>query len=334
MYKVVVLPGDGIGPEVTNVAVKILKVLIEKFSLDIELIFAEAGENCIKKYGTNLPKETIKILKKSNACLKGPMTTLEDVGAPISVAVQIRKMFDLYANVRFFKSLPNVPSLKQNLDFVIVRENTEDLYYGKERKIKGGAIAYRLITRKACRRIAEYAFRLALQRRKFLAYVHKANILRLTDGIFKDEVLKVSKKFKEVKVEDFHIDNMAMQLIKRPEYFDVILTTNMFGDILTDEASQIVGGLGLVASMNVGKKYVMFEPAHGSVPKYANLNKANPLAMIFCVKMLLEYFNYNMEARTLENAIIKTLELNIKTQDIGGNNTTTEVGEKIIEILK
>ena len=328
------MKGDGIGPEVMDVAINIANFLIEKRNLDIDFVFTEAGENCIKKYGTNLPKETIKLLKKSNACIKGPMTTLEDPKAPQSVAVTIRKMFDLYANVRIFKSFPNIPCLKENIDTVIVRENTEDLYSGKEKKIKNGAIAYKIITKKASRRIGKFAFELASKRRKFLAIVHKANILRLTDGIFKNEILKLSKNFPDVKVEDYHVDNMAMQLIKRPEYFDVIVAPNLYGDILTDEASQLVGGIGLIPSANIGKKYAMFEPAHGSVPKYANKNVANPLASILCIKMMFEYFGYNEESRILGNGINEALSKGIKTKDINGNYGTKEFGDALLNILK
>lgn len=339
LYRIAILPGDGIGPEVTNAALLVLDALQDSIKgLKLKYIEAEAGYDCIKKYGTNLPNETIEILKKSDACLKGPMTTPEEPGSPPSVAVTIRKMFDLYANVRPCKSLPGVPSLKPNIDLIILRENTEGLYVGKEIEVAPGiGIAFRLITRKACERIARFAFKLALERKKHVTYVHKGNILKLTDGIFKQAVIDVSKEFPNVLVEDVRVDAMAMRLIKMPEAFDIILTTNMFGDILSDEAAQTVGGLGVVAGANIGDNYGMFEPVHGSAPKYAGKDKVNPIAMIFATKMMLDYFKEKEAANKIEKAVFKVLEEGkVKTYDLGGNakcsEMAKEIAKKILEV--
>ncbi|RLG90695.1 MAG: hypothetical protein DRO36_05675, partial [Candidatus Hecatellales archaeon] len=309
-HKIAVLHGDGIGPEVVDAALNVLNAVQDSVKgLRLEYVFGEAGAYCIKKYGTNLPEETIKILRQTDACLKGPMTTLEDPKAPPSVAVTIRRLFELYANVRPCKSLPNVPSLKPNIDLVVLRENTEGFYFAKEFEIqKGIGISIRLITRKASERIAKFAFRLAAQRKKRLTFVHKANILRLTDGIFREAVLDVAKEYSDVDVEELHVDAMAMQLIRRPETFDVIVTTNMFGDILSDEAAALVGGLGFAAGANIGDNYGMFEPVHGSAPKYARKNKVNPIATILASKMMLEYLGENEAAKKIEKAVFKVLE--------------------------
>mgnify|MGYP000220989876 CR=1 FL=1 len=331
-YKIAVLRGDGIGPEVIDATLKVLDAIQDSIKgLRLEYVFGEAGYYCIGKYGTNLPDETIKILKRTDACLKGPMTTPEDPQAPPSVAVTIRRLFELYANVRPCKSLPNVPSLKPNIDLVVLRENTEGFYFAKEFEIQPGiGISLRLVTRKASERIARFAFKLAMQRRRRVTFIHKANILRLTDGIFRQAILDVAKEYSEVEVEELHVDAAAMQLIRRPETFDIIVTTNMFGDILSDEAAALVGGLGFAAGANLGEKYGMFEPVHGSAPKYAGQNKVNPTATILAAKMMLDFLGEQEAAQRVEKAVLEVLrEGKVKTYDLGGSNTTSEMAEAI-----
>src|SRR5207245_2135561 len=275
-HKISVLKGDGIGPEVVDATLKVLDALAEVENVRVEYVMGEAGFNCIEKYGTNLPPQTIELIRKTEACLKGPMTTPEEPGSPRSVAVTLRSMFDLYANVRPARTLPNVPSLKPNIDMIVVRENTEDLYVGKEFEVVPGiGIAIKINTTRASERIAKFAFDLAMKRRKKLAFVHKANILKLTDGIFKQAVLNVGKKYPGVELEDIHVDAATMQFIRRPESFDVVVATNLYGDILTDEAAALVGGLGVAAGGNIGDHYGMFEPAGGSAPKYTGQKKVN-----------------------------------------------------------
>jgi isopropylmalate/isohomocitrate dehydrogenase-like protein len=336
-YKVAVLPGDGIGPEVVNATVEVLKAAETKTgTYKLDLVSGEAGINAIAKYGTNVPPQTIDMLKTTVACLKGPMTTPEEPGAPPSAAVTIRKMFNLYANVRPCYSLPNIPSLKPNIDLIVVRENTEGLYSGIEFDITADtAVAMRIISREASERVARFSFKLASQRRKHLSYVHKANILRRTDGIFNQAVLNVAKEFPEVIRDDYHIDAMAMQLIKQPEAFDVIVTTNLFGDIISDEAAQLVGGLGVTAGANIGDNYAMFEPVHGSAPKYTGQNKVNPVATILAGKMLLDYLGEKDSANIVEKAVFDVLrEGTALTYDLGGAAKTSEMAEAIVTKIK
>lgn len=333
-YRVAVLPGDGIGPEVMDVAVSVLEAVQRVVGgLRIELVHGEAGYNCIEKYGTNIPQKTIDLLKQSDACLKGPMTTPEEPGAPPSVAVTIRKMFNLYANVRPCRSLPGAPALKPNIDLVVVRENTECLYSGVEYEASPGkGIALRIITREASERVARFAFKLAESRRRRLTCVHKRNILRVTDGIFRDAVFRVADEFPSVHVDEDHIDAMVTRLIKEPEKFDVIVTTNLYGDILSSEAAQITGGVGLAAGANIGDNFAMFEPVHGSAPKHAGKNIANPIAAVLAVKMMLDWLGEGEAAKLIEEAIFGVLsEGRVRTYDLGGKATTRDMGNAIIE---
>jgi isopropylmalate/isohomocitrate dehydrogenase-like protein len=332
-YNIAVLKGDGIGPEVTDATVKVLQAVEEKSNFKLNLVYGEAGFHCIEKYGTNLPQETIDLLKRTDACLKGPMTTPEEPGAPTSAAVKMRKIFDLYANVRPCKTFPNVESLKPNLDFVVVRENTEGLYAGAEfQAAPGVGIAYRIITTKASLKVADFAFKLAQKRKKHLTYIHKGNILRITDGIFKDAVKTVAKNYPDVTIDDLHIDAATMQLIKKPETFDVMVTTNLFGDIISDEAAQVTGGLGLAAGANIGDTYGMFEPVHGSAPKYTGMNRANPIATIMAGALMLDHLGEREAANKIEQAVSMVLsEGKVKTQDLDGTATTTDMANAVAQ---
>ena len=333
IHRIAVLPGDGIGPEVVDATLVVLKAVEKVDGVKLEFLKGEAGFNAIEKYGTNLPEKTVEMIKKTEACLKGPMTTPEEPGSPRSVAVTLRAMFDLYANMRPARSLPNVPSLKPNIDMIVVRENTEDLYVGKEFEVAPGiGIAIKINTRKASERIAAFAFNLAKRRRKKLTFVHKSNILKLTDGIFKDAVLNVAKSYPDIEVEDIHVDAATMQFIRRPESFDVVVTTNLYGDILTDEAAGLVGGLGVAAGANIGDKYGMFEPAGGSAPKYTGQNKVNPVAMIEAAKLMLDFLAETSAAKKVEHATMKVLEEGkVLTFDLGGHAKTSEMGDAIAE---
>jgi len=332
-HRIAVLPGDGIGPEVVDATITVLNAVQKVDAVRLEFLKGDAGFYAIEKFGTNLPDKTVEMIKHTEACLKGPMTTPEEPGSPRSVAVTLRSMFDLYANMRPARSLPNVPSLKPNIDMVVVRENTEDLYVGKEFQVAPGiGIAIKINTRTASERIAKFAFDLAVRRRKKLAFVHKANILKLTDGIFKDAVLNVAKKYPDVEVEDIHVDAATMQFIRRPESFDVVVATNLYGDILTDEAAALVGGLGVAAGANIGEGYGMFEPAGGSAPKYTGQNKVNPVAMIEAAKMMLDFLGETSAAKKVENATMKVLEEGrVLTFDLGGKAKTSEMGNAIAE---
>jgi len=244
-------------------------------------------------------------------------------------------MFDLYVNLRPLKSLPNVPSLKSNVDMVIVRENTEGLYSGIEfMSGKDSAVAIRLITRKCCERIARFAFNLSMKRKRHLTYVHKGNILKITDGIFKDSVLKVAKEFPEVRIDEMRVDAAAMFLLMKPKAFDVIVTTNLFGDILSDEGAQIVGGLGVAPGANIGDNYAMFEPVHGSAPSLAGKNVANPIATILTAKLMFEWLGFQNAASKIEYAVKTVLkEGRVLTFDIAPPNVKpakcSEMGREI-----
>ena len=336
IYNIAALKGDGIGPEVTNSTIKVINALVETTDLKINFKYGDAGFYCIEKYGTNLPEETIALLKKTDACLKGPMTTPQTPGAPISAAVQIRKMFDLFANVRPCRSFPNVDALKPNIDLIVVRENTEGMYSGIEYELSPGVgVALRIITKEASLKVAEYAFKLASKRKKHLTYVHKGNILRVTGKIFKDAVKSLAPKYPEVEIDEAHIDAMTMHLIKKPEFYDVIVTTNLFGDILSDEAAQVTGSLGLAAGANIGKSYGMFEPVHGSAPKYTGQNVVNPIGTIMAGAMMVEYLGEKQAATKIEKAVIEVLkDGKIRTKDLGGSSTTSEMSNEIVEKIR
>ncbi len=331
--KVAVLPGEGIGPEVVDASLMVLDAVQKVEPVRLEYLRGEAGAYAIEKYGTNLPQKTIDMIKGTAACLKGPMTTPEEPGSPRSVAVTLRAIFNLYANVRPARTLPNVASLKPNIDMVVVRENTEGLYSGKEFEAAPGVgVAMRIITKAASERVAKFALELAMKRRKKLTYVHKGNILKITDGIFKQAVQDMAKPYPEVELEDLHIDIATAQLIKRPESFDVIVTTNLFGDILSDEAAQVVGGLGVAAAANLGDHYGMFEPVHGSAPKYTGQNKVNPIATIEAARLMLEYLGEKKAADRVGRATLKVLEENkVLTYDLGGTAKTSDMGKAIAE---
>lgn len=330
-WKVAVIKGDGVGPDVVNAALLVLDAVKKKFNLDIEYVPAQAGLNSVEKYGTNLPKETLEILKNTDCVLKGPTTTPEGANSLPSANVGIRKYFDLYADVRPNKTLPNVPSLKPNVDMVIVRENTEGMYSGLDFRVnQETTIGIRVITRKACERIVKYAFNLAEERKKHVTLVHKGNVLKVSDGMFKDIFYEEAKKHPDVKADDAHVDAITQWFIKQPEFYDVLVTENLFGDIISDEAAMVVGGIGTGASANIGEKYAMFEPIHGSVPKYTGMDKVNPIGTIMSVKMMLDWMNYKEAGQAVENAVHKVLEEGkVLTYDLGGTAKCSEVGKEI-----
>ena len=332
-WKVAVIKGDGVGPDVVNAALKVLDAVKSKFKIDLEYVNTQAGLNCVDKYGTNLPKETLETLKGTDCVLKGPTTTPEGATSFPSANVGIRKYFDLYADVRPNKTLPKVPSLKPGIDLVIVRENTEGMYSGIDIKLnQDTAVGMRVITRKACERIVKYAFELAKGRKKHVTLVHKANVLKVSDGMFKDIFYDTSKSYPDIKADDAHADAMTQWLIKQPETYDVIVTENLFGDIISDEAAMVVGGIGTGASANIGEKYAMFEPIHGSAPKYTGLDKVNPIGTIMSVKMMLDWMGYKDAAKSVEDAVHAVLEEGrVLTYDLGGTAKCSEVGTAIAE---
>ncbi len=322
MYKIAVIPGDGIGKEVMEAALHIL----DASDIEFEYTFADAGDEYAEKTGIPLPQETIDIVKQSEACLFGAAGE-----SAADVIVKLRRELDLYVNLRPVKSYPGTKCLFDDVDFVIVRENTEGLYSGIEEYTDDGATAVRVITNKASERICRFAFEYAekTSRNKVTA-VHKANVLKKTDGIFKDNFYKVAEDFSSVESDDKYVDATAMFFITKPYMFDVIVTTNLFGDILSDEGAGLVGGLGLIPSANIGKKHGLFEPVHGSAPRLAGKGVANPSAMVLSAVLMLDYLEENEEARKLEKSLITVLsEGKVVTNDLGGSSTTMEMAAEI-----
>jgi isopropylmalate/isohomocitrate dehydrogenase-like protein len=325
-YTICTIGGDGIGPEVVGETVKLLK----KLPISFDFVRADAGFGAYQKWDTPLPEKTITLCKNADAVLFGAVTSPPNIQNYFSPIVRLRKLLDTYANVRPFSSLP-LADFRQNIDIVIVRENTEDVYAGHERLTADGAITERIITRKACVRIVRYAFELAIkQKRKKVTAVHKANVMRLTDGLFLQIAQDVSKQYPQIQFEDMLVDACAMQLVIKPEAFDVIVTTNMFGDILSDEIAALTGGLGIAASANIGDKYALFEPVHGSAPKYAGKNRANPMACFLAACLMLEYLGEETQSQRVRKAILKTIKRGIRTVDLHGKNSMSEFTEGVI----
>ena len=326
-YKIAVVPGDGIGQEVMQATIEVLNSL----DIDFEYVYGEAGDECLERTGTALPSETLDIIRKSDACLFGAAgETAADV------IVKIRQEMKMFANLRPVKAYPNTNSLSDDIDFMIVRENTEGMYIADEESYTDeGALAKRIITREAERRIIDYAFNYAAENNKGkVTGVHKANVLKKTDGLFREIFYEVAKDYPDIATEDFYVDATAMYLITQPESFDVIVTTNLFGDILSDEGAGLVGGLGLIPSANIGLDAALFEPVHGSAPDIAGQNKANPIAMMLSAIMMLRYLGENEAADKFDDAILKLLnDANTLTGDLGGKATTMEVASEVINNL-
>ena len=322
-HRVTLIKGDGVGPEVIDAAVK----CIEATGVDIEWEEVEAGEGAIAKYGTPLPEETLRSIERNRVALKGPITTPVGTGFR-SVNVAIRQRLDLFACIRPCKLYPGVRTRYTNVDLVVVREATEDLYAGIEfregspeaRELlellrrrgeeirEDSGISLKPISRSASDRVVRFAFEYARRngRRKVTA-VHKANIMKFSDGLFLEVARKVAQEYPDILFEDRIVDNMCMQLVQKPELYDVIVTTNLYGDILSDLCAGLVGGLGVVPSCNMGERAAVFEPIHGSAPKYAGLNKVNPTAAILSGVMMLRHLGEKEAADRLEAAVAKVI---------------------------
>lgn len=326
-YQIAVIPGDGIGKEVMEATTSVL----DELDVDFDYIYGIAGDECNEEHGTPLPQETIDIVRDSDACLFGAAgETAADV------IVKIRQEMKMFANLRPVKSYPNTKSLFENVDFMIVRENTEGLYIAdQEEETEDGAIAKRVITREAEERIIDYAFQYAKDNnRTKVTAVHKANVLKKTDGLFKEIFYEVSEKYPDIDTEDFYVDATAMYLVTQPQEFQVVVTTNLFGDILSDEGAGLVGGLGLIPSANIGADGALFEPVHGSAPDIAGQQKANPIAMMLSAIMMLRYLGENDAADKFDAAILKVLsEGKTLTGDLGGSATTMEVAQAVKNAL-
>ena len=337
MYNISLITCDGIGPEISESAISILETIHDKLDVKTKIISLEAGDAALKKYSKALPDETFESIKSSDACLKAPVGE-----SAADVIVVLRRNLDLYANIRPAKSYPNTPSLRDDIDLVIVRENTEDLYTGQEFIVDDSAVALRVISEKASKRIAKHAFNTAIQRnqKKRVTCVHKSNVMRKTDGLFAKSCESIANEFPDIQFDQMYVDACSMNLIRQPEEFDVIVTTNLFGDILSDESSQVVGGLGMAPAANLGDDFGLFEPVHGAAFDIAGKQIANPTSFILSIKMMLEWLgNKNSDqnsisaAQTLEKIVLQVIESGITTKDVGGNMSTREFTKEITNRL-
>jgi isocitrate dehydrogenase (NAD+) len=332
MHDIVLIPGDGIGPEITESVTTIL----EDAGAEINWIKCSAGQRANEEQGTPLPEETLEALNEYPVSLKGPLTT--PVGAGFrSVNVALRKKLNLYSNIRPAKTLPHIESRFDNVDLVMFRENTEGLYIGKEQWVKehSHAESIAVVTKRASKKIIRSSFEYAkANNRRKITLVHKANILKYTCGLFLEVGNEIAKDYPSIDYEDLIVDNMAMQMVMRPEQFDVIVTTNLFGDILSDLASGLIGGLGLTGAANVGDDSAMFEAVHGSAPDIAGQNKANPIAFLLSSLMMLDHINETKLAKNIRRAIYETMgDKSVCTPDIGGSGSTETFTKAVRENL-
>ncbi|MEW6557594.1 MAG: isocitrate/isopropylmalate dehydrogenase family protein [Elusimicrobiota bacterium] len=349
-YKITLIPGDGTGLEIANATKKVLDATGVK--IDWEIV--EAGADILEKYGTPLPDNVIASIRKNKVAIKGPITT--PIGSGFrSVNVALRKELDLYACLRPCKSYKGVKSKGgyENIDLVVVRENTEDLYAGVEfssdsdesKKIielsngkirTGSAISIKPISQFASERIVKFAFEYAVKNnRKKVTAVTKANIMKFTDGLFFEMAREVAQKYPNIEYEERLVDNMCMQLVQKPELYDVLVLPNLYGDIISDLCAGLIGGLGIAPGANIGDEIALFEPVHGSAPKYKGMNKVNPTAMILSAVLMLEYLGEKETAKKLENAVANVIaEKKVVTYDLGGSAKTSEMADEIIKAIK
>jgi len=328
MKKIVLLPGDGIGPEVIAAAHRVLAAL----PLEWDFVECGIGYGEYQRSGSPLPDATLQAIRSADAALFGAVTTPPDIPHYFSPVVRMRQALDLYANLRPNRSIRH-PSSQAGIDMLIVRENTEGLYSGVERTDADGsrAVTERIITRKGSERIIRKAFDAARQLgRKTVHVVHKANVLRQTCGLFRATALEIAKEYPDLTVLEMLVDTCAMELIRAPGQFEVIVTTNLFGDILSDEACMLVGGLGVAASANIGTDAAVFEPVHGSAPTLAGTGRANPTASFFAAAMLLDHLGEKEHSARLRNAVESCLADGEVTPDLGGTLTTTDMTTAVI----
>ncbi|HSU84906.1 MAG TPA: isocitrate/isopropylmalate dehydrogenase family protein [Thermoanaerobaculia bacterium] len=329
---VTLIPGDGIGPEVSNATVRVL----DAAGADIEWERHIAGAEALEKYGNPLPPEVLESVRRNRLALKGPVTTQVGKGFK-SINVQLRQELELYANLRPSRSLESIPSRFTGVDIIVVRENTEDLYAGLEHIVVPGVVeSIKIITEKASLRIARFAYEYARRHgRKRVTAVHKANIMKLSDGLFLDCVRRVAAEYPEIQSDDRIVDNMCMQLVMRPEEWDVLLLENLYGDIVSDLCAGLVGGLGVVPGGNIGLDVAVFEAVHGSAPDIAGKDLANPLALMRSGVMMLYHMGKDEVAERLRRALRDVIvRQKIRTRDLGGEASTTQLTDAIVDALE
>jgi isocitrate dehydrogenase (NAD+) len=330
-HTITLIPGDGIGPEVSAAVVRI----IEAAGVEVQWETHYAGAQALEKYGTTLPEDLLESIRRNKVALKGPITTPVGKGFT-SVNVGLRKTLDLYANLRPVRALPNVPCRYPELDLVVVRENTEDLYSGIEHVVVPGVVeSIKIITEKASTRVAKFALEYARrENRKKVTAVHKANIMKLSDGLFLECFYKVAQDYPEITADDKIVDNACMQLVMRPEQFDIMLLENLYGDIVSDLCAGLIGGLGLVPGANIGELGAVFEAVHGSAPDIAGQGIANPTALLQSAILMLRYLDERDAAQRIESSMLKVFEEGkVRTRDIGGTAKTAEFADAIIANL-
>ena len=331
-HRITLIPGDGIGPEITSAVIRI----IEASGVHIEWEEHDAGQAALDKHGNTLPDELLESIKRNKVGLKGPITTPVGKGFT-SVNVGLRKALDLYANLRPVRALPNVPCRNPGLDLVVVRENTESLYSGIEHEIIPGVVeSLKIITERASTRIARFAFAYARnEKRKKITAVHKANIMKLSDGLFLKCFEEIGKLYPEIERQTMIVDNTSMQLVMRPEQFDILLCENLYGDIVSDLCAGLIGGLGLVPGANIGEKGAVFEAVHGSAPDIAGKGIANPTALLQSAILMLNHIDERAAASKIETAMLKVFaEGKVRTRDIGGTASTDEFADAIIASIQ
>jgi isocitrate dehydrogenase (NAD+) len=331
-HKLTLLPGDGIGPEVTAAVVTILK----SAGVEIEWESYMVGAEALRRQGDPLPTEVLDSIVRNKVALKGPVATPVGTGFA-SINVRLRKALDLYANLRPVLSLPNVKTRYEDIDLVVVRENTEDLYSGLEHTVVPGVVeSIKIITEKASTRIAKFAFDYANKKnRKRVTAVHKANIMKLSDGLFLDCFRNVSQSHASIVADDRIVDNLCMQLVINPNQFDILLLENLYGDIVSDLCAGLVGGLGVVAGANIGEQGAVFEAVHGSAPDIAGQNKANPIALLQSALLMLDYLEERTASKKIHDAMIRVLEEGkVRTRDLGGDADTTVFTAEICRLIE
>ena len=331
-YKVTLIPGDGIGPEVTRAAVRILEATGIKFEWETY----EAGAQAFQKYGEYIPKELIHSIERTGVGLKGPVTTPIG-GGFASINVELRKHFELYANFRPIRNLPHIPTRYPDVDLIIIRENTEGLYSGIEHEVVPGVVeSLKIITEKASTRISRFAFEYARKnKRKKIHAIHKANIMKLSDGLFLRCSRNVAKEYPEITYGEHIVDNTCMQLVMNPYQYDVLVMENLYGDIISDLCAAFVGGLGFVPSANLGDSCAIFEAVHGSAPDIAGKNIANPTAVIRSSQLMLRHLGEDAAADKIRDGLEKVYRTKDKlTRDVGGKAGTSEFADSIIQYME
>jgi len=350
--KIVVLPGDGIGPETMQVTVNVLQLVSEKYKLQLQLLPDVAGHESLRLHGTTITPALFDKVKQADGLMLGPMATYDfkdEAKGEINPSMFFRKNLDLFANIRPARTYEGVKTITPPFDLIVVRENTEGFYADRNMAAGNGeilvtpdvGIALRRITRSCCERIARSAFALAMQRKKHLTLVHKHNVLKVTDGIFLDACREVAKEFPQVTVDDFIVDAMMAHVVRAPGRFDVIVTTNMFGDILSDLTAELSGSLGLGGSLNAGMDHAMGQAAHGSAPDIAGQDIANPLSSVLSAAMLLRWHgqrkgldDFATAANAIEQAVTQSVSLGDCTRDVGGKLGTRASGEALLKLIR